>query len=91
MIKGVGKQVVVLSTPNSKIYEQAIFILKQSAPKPSCDQDMIAEAERIINTHIFNSAMLSPRSLRKKHAVILGISVGVSLLIGAAVLLFTLL
>ena len=90
MIKGVGKQVVVLTTPGSKIYEQAIFILKQPAGETPCDKAMVAEAERIINTHIFSSAVFSPASLRRKHLRMLLISAGVSVLIGLSVLLLLL-
>ena len=90
MIKGVGKQVVVLSTPDSKLYEQAIFILKQ-APSGACDTDMLAEAEKIINSHIFTAAMRSPRARRARFRLILAITVGAVLLVGATVLIFALL
>ena len=90
MIKGIGKRVVVLTDPTSKIYEQAIFILKQDSPAP-CDRDMLAEAERIINSHIFTSAMLSPRHTHKGWLPVLIVSISVSLLVGASVLLFVLL
>lgn len=91
MIKGIGKRVVVLTDPTSKIYEQAIFILKQDSPEAPCDRDMLAEAERIINAHVFSSAMLSPRRARKAWLPVLIISISVSLLVGVSVLLFTLL
>ncbi len=91
MIKGIGKRVVVLTDPTSKIYEQAIFILRQDAPDHPCDKDMISEAERIINAHIFSSAHISPRRLRRGWMPFLMISISVSLLVGVSVLLFTLL
>lgn len=91
MIKGIGKRVVVLTDPTSKIYEQAIFILRQDAPKVECDKDMLAEAERIINAHIFSSAHVSPVRARKGWLPFLAISITVSVLVGASVLLFVLL
>ncbi len=91
MIKGIGKKVVVLTDPTSKIYEQAIFILRQDADEPPCDRDMLAEAERIINSHIFSSASLRSRRFSKTWLNYLIISISVSLLIGASVLIFTLL
>ena len=91
MIKGIGKKVVVLTDPNSKIYEQAIFILRQNADEPPCDSDMLAEAERIINSHIFTSAALRSRRLPKTWWSYLVISISISLLVGASVLIFTLL
>ncbi len=89
MIKGIGKRVVVLTDPTSKIYEQAIFILKQDAPEHP-DKDMLSEAERIINAHIFSSAHVSRRRPRG-WLPYLSISIAVSLLVGASVLLFILL
>ena len=91
MIKGIGKRVVVLTDPNSKIYEQAIFILRQDVPDKRCDKDMLTEAERIINSHIFSSAHISSRRLRKGWLPFLVISISVSLLVGASVLIFALL
>ena len=88
-IKGSAKQVVILTDPDSKVFEQAIFILKRNGVP--CDQDMLSEAERIINAHIFSSAMLSPRRRPKRWLPVLTISITVSLLVGLSVLLFVLL
>ena len=90
MIKGIGKRVVVLTDPTSKIYEQAIFILRQDAPERP-DKDMLSEAERIINAHIFSSARGPLRRKEKGWLPFLAISITVSLLVGASVLLFVLL
>ncbi len=90
MIKGIGKRVVVLTDPASKIYEQAIFILKQESDTP-CETDLVKEAERIINAHIFSSAMPKRRSIRKDWLPVLAVSITVSLLVGISVLLFVLL
>lgn len=37
MVKGVSRQVVVIHTPDTKLYEQAIFILRDDAPHVSDD------------------------------------------------------
>lgn len=89
MIKGIGKKIVVVTDPNGKLYEQAIFILKQGAEP--CDADMLAEAERIISENIFTSAYLprAPR-VRKLWLWVLAISITVSVLIGTSILLFLL-
>ena len=50
MIKGVGKQIVLLHNTESEIFEQAIFILKSGGKVPY--QNMIKECERMISTHI---------------------------------------
>lgn len=50
MIKGVGKQIIMLNNTDSAVFEQAIFILR-SGTKHS-NQDVVKECERIMNTHI---------------------------------------
>ena len=50
MIKGVGKQIVLLHNTESEIFEQAIFILKSGGKVPY--QNMVKECERMISTHI---------------------------------------
>lgn len=50
MIKGVGKQIVLLTNTDSDIFEQAIFILRSGGKVSS--QDVVKECERMINNHI---------------------------------------
>lgn len=50
MIKGVGKQIVLLNNTESDIFEQAIFILRSGGKVPY--QDMVRECERMMNSHI---------------------------------------
>ena len=50
MIKGIGKQVVLLNNTDSEIFEQAIFILRRNNKIPH--NDLVKECERMINTHI---------------------------------------
>lgn len=50
MIKGVGKQIVLLNNTDSEIFEQAIFILKSGGKVPY--QDVVKECERMMNSHI---------------------------------------
>ena len=47
MFKSIGKQVVILKNPESKIFEEAIFIVKDGIHHPQ--RDMLEECERIIN------------------------------------------
>lgn len=47
MIKGIGKQVVVLKNTGSELFEEAIFILKEGVSARK--DDMIAECRRIIS------------------------------------------
>lgn len=47
MVKGVSKQVIVVQSPDPKIYEQAIFILREDA-KEVTDAMLLKEAGKIV-------------------------------------------
>ena len=47
MVKGISKQVIVVHSPEPKLFEQAIFILKEDAPEVT-DEQLLLEAQRII-------------------------------------------
>lgn len=44
MVKGVSKQVIVVHSPDPKLFEQAIFILKEDA-KGVTDAELLKEAK----------------------------------------------
>ncbi len=90
MIKGVGKQVVVLTNPDSTVYEQAIFILKKSPPILPPDKDMVEEAEKIINSHIFTSALLPSRRTRWTPWKTIALCAAISIASAVSVLIFLL-
>ena len=49
MVKGVSRQVIVVQSPDPKLFEQAIFILKDSALKEGItDEDLLREARSVI-------------------------------------------
>lgn len=48
MVKGISRQVIVLQSPETKMFEQAIFILKEGTPAVT-DDALLKEAERILN------------------------------------------
>ncbi|MBQ4052262.1 MAG: hypothetical protein IJD09_01250 [Clostridia bacterium] len=50
MIKGVGKQIVLLNNTESEIFEQAIFILRPEGKVPY--KNIVKECERMMNNHI---------------------------------------
>ena len=51
MVKGTSRQVIVVQTPEPKLFEQAIFILRGgSSGKP--DSGIIKEAQDIIDDYI---------------------------------------
>ena len=52
MVKGISRQVIVVHSPDPKLFEQAIFILKDEAVGKAgiTDELLLREANRIINT-----------------------------------------
>ena len=47
MVKGISRQVIVVDAPEPKLFEQAIFILKEDAPAMT-DETLLKEAKRLI-------------------------------------------
>lgn len=47
MVKGISKQVIVVDAPEPKLFEQAIFVLKEDAPAVT-DETLLKEAKRLI-------------------------------------------
>ena len=49
MVKGISKQVIVVHAPDEKLFEQAIFILKENAMGTGVtDEALLKEAKRAI-------------------------------------------
>lgn len=51
MVKGISRQVIVVHSPDPKLFEQAIFILKEDAigREGVTDEALLKEAKRLIN------------------------------------------
>ena len=50
MVKGVSRQVIVVQSPDPKLFEQAIFILKNEAVGQGItDEMLLKEAKRALN------------------------------------------
>ena len=49
MVKGISKQVILVHAPETELFEQAIFILKDNAEEVT-DEILLKEAKRIINS-----------------------------------------
>ncbi len=47
MVKGISRQVVVVHSPEEKLFEQAIFILKEGTGEVS-DETLLKEAQQLI-------------------------------------------
>ena len=47
MVKGISRQVILVQSPETRLFEQAIFILKENAESVSDDQ-LLREAKQIM-------------------------------------------
>ena len=47
MVKGISRQVIVVHSPEEKLFEQAIFILKEGQ-KPVTEETLLREAQKLI-------------------------------------------
>ena len=51
MVKGISRQVIVVQAPEPKLFEQAIFILKDEAVSSGItDEQLLKEAKQAIHT-----------------------------------------
>lgn len=49
MVKGVSRQVIVVRSPDRKLFEQAIFILREDVPQEGLtDEMLLREARRAV-------------------------------------------
>lgn len=47
MVKGITRQVILVQGPDPKLFEQAIFVLRDDAPAVT-DEALLKEADRLI-------------------------------------------
>ncbi len=47
MVKGISRQVIVVQSPDRKLFEQAIFILREDAPDVT-DEKLLKEARQAV-------------------------------------------
>ena len=53
MVKGISRQVILVHSPDPKLFEQAIFILKDKAVGEGItDEALLKEANRVIHTSV---------------------------------------
>ena len=52
MVKGISRQVIVVHSPDQKLFEQAIFIIKEDAMGQAgvTDEALLKEADRLIKS-----------------------------------------
>ena len=67
VLKGVGRRVVLVRSPDPRIFEQAIFIIREDflmKRKDGGKSEILREAETVADAYI-RSALLVPRRRRK--------------------------
>jgi len=64
MVKGISRQVIVVDAPEPKLFEQAIFILKDDMGEGITDEVLLKEAQKAIQG--------SDKSARKRHIWLYG-------------------
>lgn len=66
MVKGVTRRVIVVKTPDRRLFEQAIFIVKEDAfTKGGVTADQVlAEAQRVADGYVRRNSPLVKRLLR---------------------------
>ena len=70
MFKGIGKQVVILKNTDSKIFEEAIFIVRDGTKAGNAD--ILTECERIIkNYSCGNNAFAQKRKRMLYYALLI--------------------
>ncbi len=48
MVKGISRQVILVEAPEPKLFEQAIFILKDDMGEGITDEALLKEAQQVI-------------------------------------------
>ena len=62
MVQGVSRQVIVVRSPDPRLFEQAIFIVREDAFGKGVSEDaVVQEARRVADGYIRRNARLSPR------------------------------
>ena len=65
VVKGTNKRVVVVKSPDPKIFEQAIFIVREDFSQSSGKVNVLQEAERVANDYISAAVGTTGKLLRK--------------------------
>jgi len=73
MVKGISRQVIVVHSPDPKLFEQAIFILKDNAVGEGItDEALLKEAQKAIHTVRRSPWRPSVRTKKRRHLYLYG-------------------
>ena len=61
MVKGISKRVIVVKSPDPKIFEQAIFIVREdfAGQRGISERELLRQARESINGYLFHGAKRS--------------------------------
>ena len=81
MVKGISRQIILVDTPDPKLFEQAIFILKDNVGEGITEEQLMKQARQVIRG--------SDSIERRRHIYLYGVfwAAGGALLTGFAWLL----
>ena len=78
MVKGVSRRVVVVKSPDQKLFEQAIFLLREEPAQTGApEEEVLRRAQEVADAYLLHH---SPRGRRRRRLAVFGY-----LLLGAAV------
>lgn len=87
VVKGTSKRVVVVKSPDPKVFEEAIFIVKEDYLGRSRRTDALKEAQRVADAYV-RGTVAAPRRFPLRLRPVLWAALG-ALLCGIAVALIT--
>lgn len=64
MVKGVGRRVVVVKSPDPKLFEEAIFLLREDAASEDApEEQVLKQAQQVANSYLLRS---TPQGKRRR-------------------------
>ena len=86
MVKGVCRRVVVVRSPDTRLFEQAIFLLRENAPEVS-DEQLLQQACRVTEGCVRTGDAKTPRRRRRGVGMLLLGALGTGVLWALSLLL----
>lgn len=60
MVKGVARRVIMVKSPDPKLFEQAIFLVKEEAFRSGSQDQVLKEAEQTANRYLHQHTFRNP-------------------------------
>ncbi len=89
MVKGVSRRVIVVKTPDRRLFEQAIFIVKEDAFTQNgvTAEQVLAEAQRVADGYVRRNSVIGKRMHRIPAFVYVAAGALLSTIVWATVML----